>query len=224
MNPIASTFPALVLILSLAGLAGPALAEEPAKPSPELEARPELAARMLAEKQARHDCKVKICNAFAKPDAAGGAITCDVTKTWLASQIQARFLGDKLTWPWGHAQCTLKVEISAADIAKARSEPTSTLKLAKHVIACALEEKDGKASAYDLKLSVTPELAFENGSAKSAVMNWADIEAPVLAKTAIWSATAVDANFSVIANGVANEVNDFMYVSCKQEGVEVAKK
>ena len=62
---------------------------------------------------------------------------------------------------------------------------------------------------------------FENGKAVKAEMNWGSIEAPLLAKTAIWSATAVDANFSVIANGVVKEINAFLTDKCKEVGIEI---
>ena len=45
--------------------------------------------------------------------------------------------------------------------------------------------------------------------------------APVLAKSAIWSATAADANFSVIANNVVGQINSFLFDKCKEVGVEI---
>ncbi len=193
-----------------------ALAEDPA-PSPEL------AERMAKEKDARKACKIEICQAFATP-AAGAPITCTVTKTWLAAQIQTRILGDRLTWPWGHAQCTTAIELDRAQIMQAASQPSATLKLKKHNIACQLESKDEKEAAYEVKLSIEPTVTFEAGKAVKVNMGWGQIEAPILAKTAIWSATAVDANFSVIANGVAREINTFLYESCKEVGVEIAAR
>ncbi len=52
-------------------------------------------------------------------------------------------------------------------------------------------------------------------------MGWGTIEAPILAKSAIWSATAVDANFSVIANNVVSEINSFLFEKCKEVGIEI---
>ncbi len=201
-------------IAGLFSFTGPALAEDTA-------VSPELTARMAKEKEDRKACKVEICKAFAQP-ADGPAITCTVIKTWLGSEIQAGFLGDKLTWPWGHAQCSAAIDLDRKAIAEAATKPSATLKLKKHSITCKLDHKDPKeGTVYDLKLSIEPTVTFEGGKAVKAEMGWGTIEAPVLAKTAIWSATAVDANFSVIANGVVRDINAFLTDKCKEVGVEI---
>ncbi|WKW51036.1 hypothetical protein [Rhodomicrobium lacus] len=200
-------------------VSAPASAED-ATPTSAL--APELEARLVKEKEDRKACKREICQAFA--EAKGGTpISCNVTKTWLGANIQARFLGDKLTWPWGHAQCSAQIDVDRDAIGQAASKSSATLKLKKHDIVCKLDNKNpAEGAAYDVKLSIEPVVTFENGRATKAELNWGTIEAPILAKTAIWSATAVDANFSVIANGVVKEINDFLTVSCKEEGFDIA--
>ncbi len=47
------------------------------------------------------------------------------------------------------------------------------------------------------------------------------IEAPTLAKTAIWSATAADTNFGVISMGIVKEINTFVFETCKEADVEI---
>ncbi|MBT3069620.1 hypothetical protein KKP04_01880 [Rhodomicrobium sp. Az07] len=197
----------------------PAWAED-AAPAPAI--APELAERMGKEKEDRKACKREICKAFAEAKS-GEPISCSVTKTWLASEIQSSYLGDRLTWPWGHAQCSAQIDLDRDTIAEAASKPSATLKLKKHDIACKLDNKNtSEGTAYDVKLSIQPVVTFENGRATKAELNWGTIEAPLLAKTAIWSATAVDANFSVIASGVVKEINAFLGVKCKEEGFDIA--
>ncbi|MGO9173858.1 MAG: hypothetical protein ACLP7P_18100 [Rhodomicrobium sp.] len=208
LSSLAAAFTAALL------LSGAALAQEAL-------VSPELAARMAKEKEDRKACKTDICKAFANP-AGGVPIACTVTKTWLAAEIQAGFLGDRLSWPWGHAQCNAAIELDRNAIAEAASKPSSVMKLKKHAISCKLDHKDPKeGTAYDLKLTIEPTVTFENGKAIRADMGWGQIEAPILAKSAIWSATAVDANFSVIANGVVKEINAFLTDKCKEVGVEI---
>ncbi|ADP69754.1 hypothetical protein Rvan_0472 [Rhodomicrobium vannielii ATCC 17100] len=193
---------------------------EAAAPVPAI--APELAERMAKEKEDRKTCKLEICKAFAEAKS-GAPISCNVTKTWLGSDIQAGYLGDKLTWPWGHALCSAHIDLDRDAIAEVASKPSGTLKLKKHDITCKLDNKNpAEGSAYDVKLSIEPVVTFENGRATKAELNWGTIEAPLLAKTAIWSATAVDANFSVIANGVVKEINAFLGVKCKEEGFNIA--
>ncbi len=182
---------------------------------------PELTARMAKEKEDRKACKTDICKAFAQP-SDGAAITCHVTKTWLGQEIQANFLRDKLTWPWGHAQCSTDIELDRKAIKEAASQPKATIKLKKHDLVCKLDSKDPKeGTAYDLKLAVEPTVSFEGGKAVKVDMGWGTIDAPILAKSAIWSATAVDANFSVISSNVVTEINGFLFERCKEIGVEV---
>lgn len=182
---------------------------------------PELAARIAQEKEDRKACKTEICKAFAQP-SDGAPIACAVTKTWLADEIQAGFLRDKLTWPWGHAQCSADIELDRAAISEAAAQPKATLKLKKHNISCKLDLKDPKeGTAYDLKLSIEPVVNFEGGKAVKVDMGWGSIEAPILAKSAIWSATAVDANFGVISSGVVTAINNFLFEKCKDVGVEI---
>jgi|SRR5271165_1230813 len=182
---------------------------------------PELAARIAKEKEDRKACKAEICKAFAQPSDSG-SLNCSVLKTWLASEIQAGFLRDKLTWPWGHAQCSSDIELDRAAIKAAASQPKATIKLKKHNISCKLDSKDPKeGAAYDVKLSIEPSVTFEGGKAVKVDMGWGTIDAPLLAKSAIWSATAVDANFSVIANNVVTEINNFLFDKCKEVGIEV---
>jgi hypothetical protein len=184
-------------------------------------ASPELNARIAKEKEDRKACKAEICKAFAQP-GDGPAITCSVVKTWLATEIQSGFLGDKLTWPWGHAQCSAAIELDRHAIAEAAQKPSATFKLKKHNIVCKLDHKDPKeGTAYDLSMAIEPTVTFENGKAVKVDMGWGAVEAPVLAKTAIWSATAVDSTFSVIANGVVRDINAFLTDKCKEVGIEI---
>jgi len=205
---LAAAASAIVLFLSAAA------AQTPAVP-------PELEARIAKEKEDRKACKIEICKAFATP-SEDAPITCTVTKTWLASEIQAGFLRDRLTWPWGHAQCTATIELDRKAIKEAALQPTATIKLKKHNISCKLDSKDPKGgTAYDLKLSIEPTVTFQGGKAVKAEMGWGSIEAPILAKSAIWSATAVDANFSVISSGVVHQINNFLGEKCKEVGIDI---
>jgi hypothetical protein len=188
------------------------------------DASPELKARMAKEKEDRKACKTEICKAFAQP-ADGAPISCSVVKTWLASEIQTGFLGDKLTWPWGHAQCSANIELDRAAIKEAASQPKAQIKLKKQNITCKLDSADEKeGAAYEVKLSIEPTVTFEGGKATKADMGWGSIEAPVLAKTAIWPVTAVDANFGVLSNGIVRQINGFLFDKCKEVGVEIKQQ
>src|SRR5262245_47982600 len=101
---------------------------------------PKLEARLAAEKEARKQCKTEICKVFAGSASEGGVVACDVTKTWLEGEIR-EVLSTKLDWPWGHAQCTARIELDRPMLAKFMSEPEVTAKLKKHELKCTLERK-----------------------------------------------------------------------------------
>jgi hypothetical protein len=212
-----NVIPVFVVQAFLVLYVGAAMAQEPA-PSPEL------LARIAKEKEDRKACKADICKGFAQP-SEGKPIACAVTKTWLSQEIQAGFLRDKLTWPWGDAQCSADIELDRNALKEAASQPKAVIKLKKHNISCKLGSKDPKeGTAYDLKLAIEPTVSFEGGKAVKVEMGWGSIEAPMLAKSAIWSATAVDANFSVISNNIVTAINNFLFEKCKEVGVEITSR
>ncbi len=51
-------------------------------------------------------------------------------------------------------------------------------------------------------------------------MNWGKIEAPMLAKSALWSATAADNTFGVLQSTVVEDINDFIQNKCEDVKAE----
>jgi len=184
---------------------------------------PKLEARLAAEKEARKQCKTDICKVFAGGKAEAGVVTCEVTKTWIETEIREILL-NKIEWPWGHAQCTAKIELDRVMLAKLMSEPETTAKLKKHDLKCTLDRKKaGEGDPYLVKLSITPEVTFKARKATKVVMGWSDIDAPMLAHGAIWSATVVDSAFNIVSGTAVEQINSFIFSKCKDVGVEIAQ-
>lgn len=204
--------------------AGAAVAESepPAATPPD----PQLETQLAAEKNARKQCKTDICKAFATRSADGGAIACDITKTFLGADISQKILSGKIAWPWGNAQCATRVELDRAALVKLVSEPDATVKLKAHELKCTVDKGVSGANAaqsYLLKMSIAPEVTFKNGRAASVKLNWSNINAPLLAQGAIWSAATVDSALNVMGSSAVAQVNEFIYDHCKDVGVEVAQ-
>lgn len=202
-----------------------AAAAEEAAPSPALP--PELEARLAAEKEARKQCKVDICQAFATRAAEGAPLACDVTKTFLAHDISQKILSGRIGWPWGNAQCTTRIELDRAAIVRLVSEPEATVKLKAHELRCVVERNKGPeakpSDSYVMKISIAPDVTFKNGRATDVHLNWSNIDAPLLAQGAIWSATTLDSAVNVMGGSAVTQINDFIYTRCKEGGVEVAQ-
>lgn len=81
-----------------------------------------LAARMEQEKAARAGCKEAICKLARSGKKGAADIKCDVVKTWPEAELKDKILKGKVNWPWGHAQCTVQINLSADMIAAAGKE------------------------------------------------------------------------------------------------------
>ena len=89
---------------------------------PQVTSKRELTPEERAEKESRKACKIEICDIIATKDANGPNVSCDVKKTWRASQI-AKMLGGRIDWPWGKAACQSKLKIERASLAQGHERP-----------------------------------------------------------------------------------------------------
>ena len=174
-----------------------------------------LAERLMQESQARLACKKAICEANRSKKADGDALACKVVKTWPAVDLKDKILKGKMEWKWGNAQCEAEVKLDRAVVAKIASEAKLEVKVGKHKVTCNLEPEDGKA-AGQLVFAIDPTVTFENGKATKAVLGWSEVDGSTLAKTALWSATAVDNTFNVLQGAVVEQINEFFTTSCDE--------
>jgi len=188
---------------------------------------PQLEAWLAAEKEARKRCKTEICKVFASGKGEPGTIRCDTTKTWLDTEISSKILSGRVGWPWGHAQCSTRIELDRETIAKLVAEREATVTLKPHELTCVIEKKAGQnveTEAYVIKVTLAPEVTFKNGKATAVKLNLGVIEAPALLQGAFWSAMTLDKVFSFLSESAVRHTNAFVYDSCKEVGVEVVQK
>lgn len=185
---------------------------------------PEIAARMEKEKVARRACKLEVCNAFAKP-ASGAPISCDVTKTWTKDEIIGRLAGASFVWGYGHVQCSVKISLDRSTLAKAVTEPKTQLLLSSHAVSCNVDDKDAsKGTAFPVVVSFTPAFEFANGEATTVKLDAVKAEGSAVASAAVSSVMTVDNVTGIVGRAVAAEINNFIYSSCKDEGIEISRK
>lgn len=174
----------------------------------------ELTPEEIKEREARKDCKVRICAAFhrGKPDA--GDISCSVIKSWRKEQLSKMIEKARVSWPWGNVKCVANIKLKRADLIKAMSEEKFESQLDKHEVVCEVErDKDGKSS---IKFDFAPKVTFEKGKATKAALNWGTIEAPTMVKGAMWTATATDNTFNVLQSTMVEDINDFIGPKCQE--------
>jgi hypothetical protein len=203
------------VILSLAAFAedtGPtASPSEAAAPAPE-SGKSEPTAEERAEKQARRACKAKICDIIASKDAQGDDISCDIVKTWRESDI-TKMLGGRFTWTWGKAVCQSKLEIKREALVKAMTETSYDIVLPEQNVRCALDRKS-EGEPYAVEVSIAPKVAFENGKAVSAKINWGEAKAPMLVYALIYAGTGLDNSANILGPEVTRMVNEFTTKKC----------
>jgi hypothetical protein len=176
---------------------------------------PALAARLVKESQDREACKKLICEAARSKKAEGPALTCKVLKTWPAQDLKDKILKGKLEWKWGHAQCEAEVRLDRSLVAKVMTEPKLDIKVGKHKVVCNLEQEDG-TEVHKINFAIDPTVTFENGKAVKAVLGWSDVDGTTLAKSALWSAAAVDNTFNVLQGVVIEQINEFFGPKCDE--------
>jgi len=178
--------------------------------------------RMAQEKAGRHACKVAICDAARNRKAEGPDIACSIIKTWTVGDLKEGVLKGRLDWPWGHAQCKADIRLDRKLLAQVLTADRLEVKLAKHAVACTLDQKDG-AGKYSISFAITPAVTFAGGKAIRATLNWSDIEGSALAKGAVWSAATLDNNIGVFEAATLETINAFFSDKCDEVKEELGK-
>lgn len=198
----------------------PAFAEEPGAATSPPEAAPpasdsgkdDLTAEERAEKQARKACKVKICDILSTKDPQGDDVSCDIVKTWREQDI-TKMLGGRFDWTWGKAVCQSKLEVKREALVKAMTEAQYEVVLPEQKVRCTLAQKS-EGEPYAVDISIAPKVAFENGKAVSATLNWGEAKAPMLAYALIYAGTGLDNSANIFGPEVTRMVNEFTTKKC----------
>jgi hypothetical protein len=165
------------------------------------------------EKEARKACKVALCSAFHNRKADDAPLTCSVLKTWRKEQLTAMVAKGGASWPWGNARCSTELKFNRDAITKSQTVPQFDADFGRHDILC---EFDREPEKYTVKVEMTPKVTFKDGKAVKAALNWGKIDAPTLAKSALWSATAADNTFGVLNKTIVEDINDFIGPKCQE--------
>jgi hypothetical protein len=100
-------------------------------------------------------------------------------------------LGGKIDWPWGKAVCQSKLEVKRESLVKAMTEASYEVVMPKQKVRCTLAQKK-EGDPYVVKFSIAPKVAFEDGKAVNACLNWGEATAPLLAYALIYAGTGLD--------------------------------
>jgi hypothetical protein len=199
--------------------AGPAAPQAPEEAGASAAKEPALTEEEKAEKEARKECKRRICDILATRDPNGEDVACDIVKTWRAEDI-AKMLGGKVDWPFGNAVCKSKLELKRASLAKAMSEATYEVVVPAQTVSCTLAQKD-QGEPYVVEMEIAPKVSFENGKAVTAALNWGKASAPLFVYPLVYAGTGLDNQTNLLGPQVVRMVNEFSTKKCAEVKAEL---
>lgn len=189
-------------------------AAPPSAAAPDAAPKRVLTPEELAEKDARKECKKKICGIIATRDPNGDDVACDITKTWREEDI-VKMLGGKIGWPWGKAVCQSRLELKRKPLALAMSESDYEIVMPAQKVRCTLAQKD-KGEPYAIEITLAPKVKFKDGKAAEATLNWGEASAPMFIYPLIYAATGFDNSSNVLGPEVVHLVNEFTAKKCAE--------
>jgi hypothetical protein len=204
----------LCVVLALALLASPVWLPLPSHAQDaKSDAKPQETEAEKRERETRRVCAISLCSTLRNKKPAEGNVSCSVQKTWHKDHLTKILSKGGLSWPWGNARCSSELKFDRATLIKAMSEKQYEAQFDPHDVSCELDLEKEK---YLVKLQIHPKVTFMDGKAVKAALNWGKIDAPTLAKSALWSATAADNSFGVLQSTVVEDINDFIQNKCEE--------
>ncbi len=164
-----------------------------------------------AEKANLKKCELSICELIVKKQADGGNISCDLTKTWGAKELEKGASAGKIKWSFGDARCQTKIDIKRAPLLKALADPSYDLKLAPTNVECQVGADKEKVS-----FTLAPALKFEKGAVTKASLGIDNIKGAFMKRMVLKSAQLIDKS-SVLNGVIAKEVNKFITKKCPEQ-------
>ena len=114
------------------------------------------------EKKAIQACDQRLCAILMQKNPKGDDLKCELTKTWAKSTIKEAD-SQKLSWGFGDARCTVKINLGRALIVAAMTSARYKLFVPPHTAHCIVEE-EGKP--HPLTATVAPKIVFKDGKAE----------------------------------------------------------
>ena len=204
---------ATVAVLTAGGLAmSPARAPAQDAKAPTTQAAAE-SEQEKKEREVRRQCAAAVCSTLHNGKPAEGHVSCSLHKSWRKEVLTKILARGKVSWPWGDASCASDLKFDRAMLIKAMKESDFEAQFETYDIRCLIENDKDK---YDVLTQVRPKVSFKQGKAVKAALNWGKIEAPTLAKSALWSITAVDNTFGLLQSMAIEDINEFIGAKCME--------
>ena len=167
----------------------------------------------MTEVERLQQCDRDLCGIALNPKEPGSALQCDLTKTWYKEEINTAWSKKRISWPFGDAQCSVKLDVDRALLAGALTGKQYTLKAPTQSVNC---EVDREGTRYPLAVTLTPHVLFKDGKATSVALNVEKIEANAVIKSVVWTASKMEANFGLFQKDFLKGINDYVSEYCQK--------
>jgi hypothetical protein len=165
------------------------------------------------ERDGRRKCAASVCATLHEKRPAEGLASCSIRKTWRKEALTKLLSKAKVSWPWGDTRCASEVRFDRATLVKAMEGPQYEAQFEAHDVRCTI---DGEKEKYEITIQLRPKVTFKDGKAIKASLNWGKLEAPTLAKSALWSITAADNTFGLLQSTTVEDINKFITTKCME--------
>lgn len=162
------------------------------------------------EKKAISACERNLCGMLVHKQPGGPDLKCDLTKTWGKKTIKAAE-SSTLSWAFGDARCTVKIDVRRADILNAVTASKAKFWLPDQRVHCIVEE-DGKPQ--DVHVLVSPKIEFRDGRAEKVWINLKEAEGPPAVVGLVRFAVGLSDKVGILHPGLVKSVNGFINKSC----------
>jgi len=165
------------------------------------------------EKQRLKSCERALCKMILLKKPVGKDLKCNLTKTWLKSDIK-KGSKRKVSWGFGDAQCTTKVNIPRAVIIAAMTQKKATLILDRQKAVCKVERSGEIKTVYAV---LSPKLKTKWGKAKKLWINLKELKGPADIKGTVWTAAGLADSLGLFHRSMLKGINKFAHVKCHKK-------
>jgi hypothetical protein len=162
------------------------------------------------EKHAIQACDQRLCAILMQKNPKGDDLKCELTKTWAKSTIKEAD-SQKLSWGFGDARCTVKLNLSRALIVAAMTSSRYKLFVPPHTAHCVVEE-EGKP--HRLTATLAPKIVFKDGKVEKIWINLVSVEGTASIKGTISLAAQLTDNIGIFHRPMIKAVNRFIDKHC----------
>ena len=165
---------------------------------------------LKGEKKAISACEVKLCSMLVHKEPKGHDLKCDLTKTWGRKTIKGAETG-QLSWGFGDARCTVKLNVARADIVGAMTAKDGKFRLPPQPIECVVEEG---GEVKNVRVVVSPKIEFHHGEAKKIWINLVSTDGPSSVTSMVRFAIQLEDSLGLFHHALLKSVNGFINKSC----------